>query len=383
MKTTSFAAFSAVLLAAVLASGCTSFGDGLFSGDKVDYRGATVAAKPLEVPPDLTQLSRESRYQPQGGVVSASAAGTPAAPAAAGAALPPTVALTAQGDVRVERAGQQRWLVVPQTPEQLWPRVKAFWEERGFSLDVAEPQLGVMETNWSENRGKLPNDAVRNTVGRLLRNLYDTGERDRFRTRIERTATGSEIYITHRGAEEAWADQRQETTSWRARPNDPQLEAEFLSRLMVALGGGTAEQARTAVAAAAPGSAAAAGSPGQARITAGGTASSLVVEEPFDRAWRRVGLALDRGGFTVEDRDRAAGLYYVRYVDPKSVGKDEPGWWARLFGNKDNPGAAQRYRIAVKGSGDKTNVSVQKTTGEPELGENAQRIVSLLMGELS
>lgn len=388
MKTSLAIRFAApcALAAAAFLSGCTLLGDGLFSGDKVDYRGATVNAKPLEVPPDLTQLARESRYQPQGGVVSASTAGTPATPAAAGAAAagaaaPATVALTAQGDVRVERAGQQRWLVVGQTPEQLWPLVKAFWEERGFTLEVADAQLGVMETNWSENRAKLPSDAVRNTIGRLLKNLYDTGERDRFRTRIERTPTGSEIYITHRGAEEAWADQRQETTAWRARPNDPQLEAEMLSRLMVKLAGGPAEQARTAVAAAAPASGPAAMA-APARTTPGNTATSLVVDEPFDRAWRRVGLALDRGGFTVEDRDRASGLYYVRYVDPKSVGQDEPGWWSRLFGNKANPGAAQRLRIAVKGSGDKTTVSVQKPTGEPELGENAQRIVGLLMGEL-
>ena len=378
-----------VLVAAVSLAGCTVFGDGLLSGDKVDYRGATVSAKPLEVPPDLTQLARESRYQPQGGVVSAStAAAAPGGmtPAAAGAAVaaagPATVALTSQGAVRIERAGQQRWLVVSQTPDQLWPQVKAFWEELGFTLEVADAQLGIMETNWSENRAKLPNDAVRNTIGRLLKNVYDTGERDRYRTRIERTPGGSEIYITHRGAEEAWADQRRETTSWRARDSDPQLEAEFLSRLMARLSGGSADQARSAVAAATPGAAPAAGTAAAVRTTPGNTATSLVVDEPFDRAWRRVGLALDRGGFTVEDRDRAAGLYYVRYIDPKTVGQEEPGWWSRLFGNKANPAAAQRLRIAVKGTGDKSTVSVQKSTGEPELGENAQRIVGLLMGEL-
>jgi outer membrane protein assembly factor BamC len=389
---TSFAirfAAPAGLVAAASLAGCTMFGEGLLSGDKVDYRGATVSAKPLEVPPDLTQLARESRYQPQGGVVSASAAATGpgvATPspvsATAAAAGPATVALSSQGAVRIERAGQQRWLVVSQTPEQLWPQVKTFWEELGFTLDVADAQVGIMETNWSENRAKLPNDAIRNTIGRLVKNLYDTGERDRFRTRIERAAGGgSEIYITHRGAEEAWADQRKETTSWRARDNDPQLEAEFLSRLMVKLGGGSSEQARGAITAAAA-TTGPAGVASPARTTPGNTATSMVVDEPFDRAWRRVGLALDRGGFTVEDRDRAAGLYYVRYVDPKTVGQEEPGWWSRLFGNKANPAAAQRLRIAVKGTGDKTTVSVQKSTGEPELGENAQRIVGLLMGEL-
>jgi outer membrane protein assembly factor BamC len=386
--------FAVLALIAGLAAGCTSVGDGLFSGDKVDYKSASVKARPLEVPPDLTQLARESRYQPQGGVVSASGAGAAAATVAPAAAAAPAVAAVAVTDVagmRIERAGQQRWLVVPQAPEVLWPQVKAFWEQRGFTLDVEDAKVGVMETNWAENRAKLPNDAVRNTIGRLLQNLYDTGERDRFRTRIERTAAGSEIYISHRGAEEAFADDRRETTQWRARPSDPQLEAEFLSRLMVALGS-PPETARAAVSAAAgpaapgtaPATTAAAGA--AVRTAPGPTATSLTIEEPFDRAWRRVGVALDRGGFTVEDRDRAAGLYYVRYVDPKSVGQEEPGFFSRLFswfGKSPSPTTgAQRYRIAVKAGGERTTVSVQKTTGEPELGENAQRIIALLQGEL-
>ena len=85
-------------------------------------------------------------------------------------------------------------------------------------------------------RQKLPKDAVRNTLGRLLGNLYDTGERDRFRTRVERTAGGSEIYVSHRGAEEVFVGLTREATTWRARPNDPELEAEVLARMLVTLG---------------------------------------------------------------------------------------------------------------------------------------------------
>ena len=129
-----------------------------------------------------------------------------------------------------------RWLVSSRTPEQLWPQLRTFWEERGFTLEVDDAAAGVMETDWNENRAKLPADVVRNTIGRLLGNLYDTGERDRFRTRVERTAAGSEIYVSHRGAEEVLIGERRESTAWRARPNDPELEAEVLARLMVALG---------------------------------------------------------------------------------------------------------------------------------------------------
>ncbi len=362
----------ALATAALLLGACTTTTESLF-GTNVDYKSGATKTAPLEVPPDLSQLARESRYQPQGGVVSAAAAA--AAPSAqAAAAASPVVAVVARGDVRIERQGQLRWLVVPQPPEALWPMLRSFWLQNGFTLKVDDAQLGLMETNWSENRAKLPADAVRNTIGRLLGTLYDTGERDVYRTRVERTATGSEIFISHRGAEEVYTSDRKDSTTWRGRPSDPSLEAEFLSRLMVALGAKD-ESARTAVAGAPD-------APVRARTLTDRPSPALEVDEPFDRAWRRVGLALDRSGFTVEDRDRAGGLYYVRYVDPNSAGKDEPGWFSRFFGDKSNAQEAVRYRIAVQGSGAKTVVSVLTSAGATNSGANGQRIVGLLVNEL-
>jgi outer membrane protein assembly factor BamC len=351
--------------------GCSALGD-VFSGDKVDYRGSATKGKALEVPPDLTQLARDTRYSPQGGVVSASGASGAAAPVIANAAAP-AVALQASGGMRVERAGQQRWLVVPLAPEALWPALRAFWEQKGFSLNSEDAKAGTMETNWAENRTKLPQDVVRNTIGRLLGSLYDTGERDQYRTRVERTASGSEIYIAHRGLAEVYTSERKDNTTWRARPSDPQLEAELLAQLMVSLGA-KEEPARATVAAAAEPAA-------RARAVAAG-ATALEIDDPFDRAWRRVGLALDRGGFTVEDRDRAGGIYFVRYVDPKSAGKEEPGFWSRMFGDGSNPQAAVRYRVALKGNGDKTTATVQTSAGGADVGENGQRIAALLISEL-
>ena len=363
----------AALALLALGAGCSSLDAGL-SGDTIDYRGAATKSKPLEVPPDLSQLSRDTRYQPQGGVVSASTATTAPAAATATAPAAPSVAVPGDAGMRVERLGQQRWLVVSMTPEQLWPQLKAFWEQRGFNLAVDDAKVGLMETNWAENRAKLPNDLIRNTLGKLVGNAWDTGERDQFRTRIERTATGSEIYIVHRGMQEVYSDDRRENTTWRARPSDPQLEAEMLSRLMVTLGAKEAP-ARAQVAAAPE-------TPARARSVVVANAAAIEIDDPFDRAWRRVGLALDRGGFTVEDRDRALGVYYVRYVDPRNAGKEEPGFWARLTGDTSNSQAAVRYRIAVKGTGSKSVVAVLTSAGATEVGENGQRIASLLAAEL-
>jgi outer membrane protein assembly factor BamC len=371
---------SALVLALGLA-GCSSV-EGVLSGDKLDYRSQATKTAPLEVPPDLTQLAREQqRYQPQTGPVSAAAyqpaatAGTAAAPAATGtaAAAVGTVAPQALGDMRIERAGNERWLVTSATPQQLWPQLEAFWQERGFNLAKSDAQAGVMETEWAENRAKIPQDFIRRSIGKFIDGVYSTGERDMFRTRVERTARGTEITITHRGMEEVFTSQLRDQTKWTNRASDPALEAELLSRLMVKLGS-KEEVARTAVAQAPE-------LPPRARVLAG-QGAALQLDDGFERAWRRVGVALDRSGFTVEDRDRTSGLYYVRYVDPKEANAEKPGFFGRLFGREEKRAATDRYRVAVKSEGNASTVSVQNAQGAPDGGEVAQRIVQSLLADL-
>jgi len=368
---------TAAAIAVALALGACSTIDGFLSGDKGDYKSQSAKASPLEVPPDLTQLQREGRYQPQAtGAVSASTFGSAAATKAAATGATASVAPSSIGEMRIVREGNQRWLTVPIPAEQLWPQLRSFWQERGFTLVIDNAETGVMETDWAENRAKIPQDVIRRTIGRVLDSLYDTGERDRFRVRVERTGTGSDIFISHRGMAEVYTSDRKEQTVWTSRPSDPQLEAEFLSRLMVKLGA-KEDVARTVAANPVT-------SVPRARLLAGQSAATLQVDEGFDRAWRRVGLTLDRSGFTVEDRDRAGGLYFVRYVDPKDAATAEPGFFAKLFsfGKSDSGQTPGRYRIAVKADGERTNVSVQNAQGGPENGAVGQRIVGLLVEDL-
>lgn len=359
--------WTALTLAAVLASGCT-----LLQEDKIDYRSAQ-RGNSLEVPPDLTQLSRESRYAMPGEAATASgyqaAAGTPSQAA--------STAVQKVGDARIERAGNQRWLVVDRPPEQVWDRVRDFWKENGFVLEVDQEQLGIMETDWAENRAKIPEDFIRRTIGRVFDNLYSTGERDRFRTRLERGANGStEIYISHRGMEEVYATSQKDSTVWQPRPSDVELETEFLRRLLVWLGNVSEEQSKTAVAVAAP-----AASSVQA-VTIDG-APGLQLADNFDRAWRRVGLSLDRTGFTVEDRDRSQGIYFVRFVAPNPDSSSKPGFFGRLFGrDKKDSSMPERHRIVVRGNGEQTTLSVQDAQGRPDNSANAQTIVRLLSEDL-
>ena len=367
---------AAVLSCLAFIGGCSTVGD-FFAGDKVDYRStSTTRTTGLEIPPDLTQLSKESRYQQSNGAISASA--FQSAAAASAPAAVPVIAPQAVGAFKIERLGNERWLSTTLAPEAIYPQLRSFWKDNGFNLVQDRPEAGVLETDWAENRAKLPNDFIRSAIGRVLDSAYSTGELDKFTTRVERTAAGSDVFITHRGMAEVYVGQRNDSTVWQPRPTDPQLEAAFLARLMVKLGA-QEEQARTTVASAGT----VPSGPARARLVDGQPTPTLRLDDSFDRAWRRVGIALDRSGFTVEDRDRGQGLYFVRYVDPAFAGREEPNFFSRMFSRKKNDGLSlAKYRVKVNTEGTATTVAVLDSQGKPETGEAGKRIVNLLLEDL-
>jgi len=195
----------------LMLGGCTVVGD-WFSHGETDYKGASKRTQPLEVPPDLTQLQRDSRYLPQGGVVTASdlnkpAGSAPSQPGAAPAPATPEVALAAAGNLHLERNGEQRWLTTSDAPENVLPKVRAYWQSQGFVIKTDEPKTGILETDWKESRSKLPSEGIRGVLSNLLDNFSDSGLRDRYRTRLERRAdSGTNIYITHFGSIETASD---------------------------------------------------------------------------------------------------------------------------------------------------------------------------------
>ena len=337
----------------------------VLESDKIDYKSA-VKATALEVPPDLTQLARETRYLVPGATVTASSQTVNQS------GLAQTTAAAVLGDVRIERDGNQRWLVVGRPAEALWRPVNDFWKENGFVFTLEQPDLGIMETDWAENRAKIPQDFIRNALGKVLDSLYSTGERDKFRTRLERNPSGgTDIFISHRGMVENYADSQKSGTAWQPRAVDPELETEFLRRLMVKLGA-TQEQA-TALIPIEP-------VKKSSRAATANGQPVLEVDSDFDRAWRRVGLSLDRTNFTIEDRDRSKGLYFVRYVEP-SADKGEPNFFSKLFGRKADL-APLKLRIAIVSQGAASMVSVQNSIGAPDNSPNAQRILKALADDL-
>lgn len=369
------------LWSASLVSSC-----GMMESNKIDYR-SSAKLPTLEIPPDLTQPQRDERYavpdiNPRG---SATYSAYNAERAGGGRATTALEVLPQSDAIRVERAGTQRWLVVKGTPDKLWPAVKDFWQETGFVVNLDLPDAGVMETDWAENRARIPQDPIRNTIGKVLDSLYSTPERDKFRTRLEPGAVAgtTEIYISHRGMMEIYPNEARDRTIWQPRPADPELEAEMLRRLMVRLG---AEEERAKV------TIASGEKIDRARLDPSGPgAGSLDLQEQFDRAWRRVGLALDRVGFAVEDRDRSQGQYFVRYIDPQADNKtkvEEPGLLSKLMfwrsDSKKAPAAkvGAQYRVQVRAVGESSNVQVLTREGAADSTEPAKRLLALLYEQL-
>jgi outer membrane protein assembly factor BamC len=358
---------------------CSTF-ENITSSDKVDYRTQAKQTTGLDVPPDLTQLPKENR--PTGPISAAQMAAQPNAQRQAVATAGAPVALDKAGTLEFHRLGNARWLHSTLPPEQLWPQVKGFWQDRGFTIESEDQNVGLMETNWAENKAKLPQDFIRKTLGSLLDSLYSTGERDKYRTRLERNDQGgTDIYVTHRGLVEVYTNSQRDDTGWQPRPSDPELEAEMTSRLMLKLGG-KEEDAKTMVANAQQPAPSFAEAPrGNAPRSLADVPDQLKINEDFDRAWRRVGQSLDRHGFTIEDRDRKQGLFFLRYADPNQAGKEEPNFFQRLFG-ATNASTAVRYRVAVKTEGTSSTVMVLDDKGQQQTNEMAKRILQLLMEDV-
>ena len=370
---------------AALAAGCTGTLEDVMPDRQPSYKSSR-SVSPLEVPPDLTSSTvRDTLPIPGVGATysqyasEAGGSGTQAA-----AAVLPEV-----DDARIERRGDHRWLVVTMAPEEVWPRLRDFWNEQGFVLESAEPGIGLMETEWAARHTPLPGGLIKQALQRVTDAFYGVTFRDRYRTRIERGTEPdtTDIHISHRGAEQTvLGDERtrvqQDTVTewvWQPLPSDPGLEAEMLSRLMLFLGVDE-ERADAMVAAGAP------AAPLARLVREEGGAMALDLDGGFSPAWRRVGLALDRTGFIVEDRDRSRGLFFVRGNGAEDAAQDEDeGWfsWLKFWGNAEAEEDSGTYLVRVTGdTPDTTRVVVLNKDGARDVTPVASRILTVLHEQL-
>ncbi|MEM5293408.1 outer membrane protein assembly factor BamC [Burkholderia sp. JPY481] len=399
--------FAVMLMAGGLVAGC-----GTSSPTKIDYRSDSRSKQvSLAVPPNMIDETADQRsLPPQGGETSLSTLKQVQAQAPAGDAV--AVVPPVQG-IHIQRDGTESWLVIDnKTPDQAWPQIRRFWQEQGFLLVVDQRDKGVMETDWNETHAQINDGFIRNTLSKAMGNSYVSSERNKFRTRLEAAPKGGTyVFVSQKGMREAITGTNNESTQWQPKPNDPALEQEYLKRLMASLAraesgaGGTQNAelspagtqiapnaatagAKSATAAVVAQNVALAAQPSTPDVDSANNTSAqlssteLTLGEPYDRAWLRVGLALDRSNFTVDDRDVSRGLYFVRYVDPKDMSSAEQGFWSQVFhGRKEK--VAKEYRVNVRAvTPDQTRVAVVDDKGQVDESSQAKQIMSLMAYQL-
>lgn len=372
---------AAVVSAIAALTGCNALGVN-FGDEKVQYETSTSRA-PLEVPPDLNTVTNNDRFavpsRPQ--IVSANDEAAKARMDAEARGDQPSQVLPETDYAKVVRDGQFRYVHVAVSPDRVWPLLQDFWASVGLAVKYQDAKTGIIQTEWAENKANLPKDIIRATIGRALDVVYDTGTRDQYRARMERAEDGTtNIFITHRQMVEVLKGRQEESTIWQPGPSDPELEAVMLTRLAQMLETEFNPKAKPEEQKALEQLAAVKYSP-MSHIEEGadGKPVAVVIDEPFDRAWRRVGVALDRGGFEVTDRDRTQGLFMINYLDPdyEQQKKSEQGFFANLFSNAEAVDPVP-YRIRLTPDGETTRVTVTGEDGRADTTGVAPRILTLI-----
>lgn len=365
----------------VFAGSAVLVGCGSLTAPDTAYQSAARVEKPLEVPPDLLGPAKDERFSvPASGTASRSDFDRQRSLSGGRAVAPAAGVLPDLPGMRLEQTAGQLLLVVDQPAEKLWPVLRQFWLDAGFVIAQENPATGLLETDWAEDRSKIPDDIIRRTIGRVFERVYDSGQRDRFRMRLERLGpTQTEVSVSHRGLIEVYRGGASSgETTWTNRPVDRQLEGDFLRRMMVRLGE-SQDNASRAVTAASGASASI------ARMVKTSDTAQITLGEGFDRAWRRVGVAIDRLGFTVEDRDRTQGVFFVRYRDPTADTREKSqGVLSRIFSGSGSAGreSAAQYQVQVRTEGDLSIVRVLTEAGKPATDANAKQMLDVLFEQL-
>lgn len=365
-----------VLATLISLSGCVTMPelDEVVKDRSVEYKSSS-SLPPLEVPPDLTSSQiQDSMVVPEVAPASGTASYSDYAADRKRTTVARKILYNPEG-ISIERDGDKRWLVLDGEAGQYWDNTRSFWLDNGLLLKVEDPAVGIMETDWAENRADIPESWLRETLGGLLDQAYSAATRDKFRVRFEHGIKPgtTELFLSHTGAQEV---SQGENFVWEPRPSDPEIEALMLQKLVVYLGVKENKAKHMMATAQHRGPKAS-----LVRTTSGNRILKLT--DNFSRAWRRVGLALDRIGFTVEDRDRSHGLYFVRYADPMHDDSEKEGLLSNLaFWNTSKKPTAVEYLISLKEKNDSTYLNVLNKSGKRDTGKTASRILNLLFEQL-
>ena len=291
----------------------------------------------LEIPPDLTQPSYENSFRLSEFVKDIDAN---------------TVNLTSnpienkkskdlmitQSNIEVKKSGSRRWLVVDKSPEIVWELSKQFLKEKGFVIKKSNKKIGVMETDYLENKPEIPAQSLgffRSFLASTVSNVsYTLPSVDSYKIRIEplNDNTKSEVYLSLSSmAEVSTGDDR---TMWQSKEKDNALETEMLYSLMLFLGSDSTDAREKIISAKEEGRISVNLSEGLNGY------AKLAFKLNLIETWDNLAWALSEANIEVVDKDLKEKTFYIRYVDNQSI-----GFMSKIFGTE---AIIQQYQIQLK-----------------------------------
>lgn len=353
----------------VVLSGCSSLDNFVDTTTSIKYTNNSQSTKTLDFPPDLTAPEFDSAFSlPTSGSVTASAVRNHSM--ARGGAVN---VLPASTNMRVGINGNVRWLDVDAPANTLWPKIRNFWRSLGLQVKRDEPRVGIMETDWAENRAGLPMDWLRKALGKTFQGTFDAGTRDQYRVRVEKLkANQTRVYLTHKGAEQMVTETG---VFWELRPAKHELEAEMLNRLKAFLQGDKYSASKNTK------ESDAAQTSSLVNLVTEEGVQLIQVHENYAKAWVRTSIMLDRMGLVVESRAQGKGILNVIYNGDEAV-DNKGGFFSRMFKGKQTfLATGSKYQIHMRDAGRLTEVRAMDAEGEPLAAGEAQRILARLKQE--
>ena len=357
-----------LILLLVIFTGCAPFGEKNVSDRSVITR---VPNKALEMPPDLITPAVNDKYSlPASGEAKLSDFNdldSRKFPRENSSLLP------VETEAYFINYGRFKVLLIEKSPEEIWGLLKSFWIQNGFQIEKEMPEVGFIETDWLESREKISDGLIRNTLGKIFGGLYDSGERNKFRMRVERTKAGfSEISVVHKGLIQVASDDRFDPTIvWANRNSDQQLEELYLRRIINFVSGKENQNSKSIDVV----------KKSQSTLNRGDGNNFFELALNFNEAWKSIGLILDRLGFEVEERLRKEGTYLIRYKKLDQEEK-EKGFFAKIFSSGKEQLDMNLYRIEIKNSGNVSQVSVYDHETS-ERTKSSQNILAVIYEQLN
>ena len=353
-----------------LSSGCSTVDNLTDTTNGINYKNNN-SIKTLEFPPDLTTPKFDVAFTlPASGIVRASKINSKSVDRYSGRDLE---VLTSSKNMRIGSSGTVRWLDVDAPANSLWPKLRDFWRSLGVNITKDEPRIGIMLTEWAENRAGLPKDWLRQALGKVLQGTFDAGTRDQYRIRVEKIETNkTRIYLTHKGSEKIVTETG---VGWELRPPKHELEAEMLNRLHAFLQGDKYTATKNT---------------NESDATQTSSLATLVTEdkrpilqvhESYKKAWARTGVMLERMGLSVESRKQSKGIYGVVYNGDEAI-ESKGGFFSNLFKGKQTfltKGTA--YQIHIRDAGRLTEVKAMDEEGKPLTADQAKKILARIKQE--